>query len=158
MDVLSHSCIASNAAVHAYQLMIKTVQRSCAATDLETRPIQFAEGAGTDFAQDFERNVMERMEVATAQAIVSAISSATEAGEMCNLNLRICAATSKCAERNAICRGPGVDGIIPCCVSDQQCVRRTETESRCRTSNTTLPSFFLGGPTEFPVCAPEIDM
>ena len=138
--------------------MSRPVQRSCAASDLETRHIQFVEGVGIDFAQDFERNVMERMEVATAQAIVSAITSATEAGETCNLNLRPCVATSQCASRNAICHGPGVDGIIPCCLASQQCFRQTETVSRCRTRGSMLPPFYLGGVTEFPVCPPEIDM
>ena len=99
---------------------------------------------------------MERMEVAISQAIVSAIVEATNAGQSCNLNIQPCAATSECAERNAICRGTGVDGVIPCCLADQQCVRRTETESRCRTRGRTLPSFFLGGVDEFPVCPEEI--
>ena len=125
-----------------------------------TRHFRFAVGAGEliSFAQDFERNVMERMEVALAQAIVSATVEASSDQEICRLIAMPCVATSQCAARNAACRGAGVDGVIPCCESEQQCVRRTETESRCRTRGRSLPSFFLGGIDEFPVCAEEIDM
>ena len=99
---------------------------------------------------------MSRMEVALAQAIVSAITQARDDGQSCNINLRPCVATSVCAPRNGVCRGPGVDGVIPCCIPGQTCFRRTDTESGCRSSSGP-PSFFLGGIDAFPVCPAEID-
>lgn len=110
-----------------------------------------------DFAQDFERGVMARMQVATAQVIVSAIAEATSDGETCNLNLRPCVEISQCANRHAPCRGVDVDGVIPCCLASQQCFRLTETDSSCLARDNSLPvrGFFPGDIDEFPVCDPE---
>lgn len=95
---------------------------------------------------------MERMEVGTTQAILSAISDAVSDGASCNVGTRACVTTDECAQRNAVCRGTGVDGVIPCCLDDQVCVRRTESESRCRTRGAPLPSFYLGGEDSFDAC------
>ena len=98
------------------------------------------------------------MVVALSQVMVTAITEAREEGQSgCNINIRACTNTEMCAPRFGSCRGVGVDGVIPCCRADEQCYRRTETESACRLRSTGPPSFFDGGIDEFPICPAEID-
>ena len=118
----------------------------------------FADGGGVDFDDDFERNVMSRMVVALSQVVVSALTQAREEeGSGCTVNIRPCVATEECALIFSNCRGPDIDGVIPCCRSDQACYRRTPTVSACRPRGAGPPSFFLGDMDAFPVCPAEID-
>ena len=120
-----------------------------------------AVGAGTmeDFMQDFERNVMDDMAAATSLLITSAVTQANDNGESCNTNLIACTNAGECARRaNDICRARGDANAIPCCGADLVCIRRTETESRCRSIDQPVPSFWVGGEDVARVCLDEVSM
>lgn len=101
-------------------------------------------GVDTSFVTDFEFAIEERMVTATAAAITSAIARASEHSDGCSIELEVCGKTSPCARRRGVCRGPGVNGVLPCCDSGYHCVRLDDEESRCRRMDRPAPSFYEG--------------
>ena len=125
-----------------------------------TRTFRHAVGAGSmdDFMRAFEPDVMEALETASALLITSAVTQAHDAGESCNTSLIVCATTGMCARSNDVCRGRDLDRVVPCCQADDICIRRTETESRCRGRDQPVPSFWIGGEDVARVCLDEVSM
>ena len=109
-------------------------------------------------AEAVERDVMEAVEVATAQLITTAVTQAHDNGESCNIGLIACASTDMCARSNMPCRGGDVDRVVPCCQPDDVCIRRTETVSICRARDLPPPSFWVGGEDMARVCPEEVPM
>lgn len=103
-----------------------------------------AVGVDSSFVTDFQFALEERMLTATASAITSAISRASEHSDGCSIEIEVCGKTSECARNNRVCRGPGIAGTLPCCNSDYHCVRRNDDESRCRRISAPIPSFYEG--------------
>ena len=108
----------------------------------------------SSFVDDFGFEIAERMETATAEVITNAIARASQDGGTCTNEIIPCVRTGECARRNRACRGPGIDGVLPCCDSNYNCVRRDEEVSRCRRVGTSIPSFYEGTIEPPTVCIP----
>lgn len=82
---------------------------------------------------DFDIAVEERMVIATARAIATAVA---EGGDGCRASGDVCARTSpQCASTNAACGGAGFEHVLPCCEANQHCVVNTDAEFRCWTKS-----------------------
>jgi len=110
------------------------------------------------YVEAIARDLMEDMATATTLFIVNAVTQAVQDGESCNLNLVLCADAGECARTNRLCRGSGIDGVIPCCADADLCIRRTETESRCRRRSAPVPGSWLGGEDRATVCPEGVSM
>ena len=143
---VSLASYAATSATHGHQTLRHGVPSAVGAGSMES------------FMQAFERNVMDAMATATSRLIISAVTQAHDDGEICNTHIIACVNARECAQSNAICRGQGIDNAIPCCGDDSMCIRRTETESRCRSTDLPVPSFWLGGEDVARVCDGIVSM
>ena len=141
---LSHSRVSCRCCCNENHTLIPGVRSAAGAGDIEA------------FVQALSDSVMDDMATASSLLITSAVTQANDAGESCNTNIIACTNAERCARPNSICRAPGETNAIPCCGDDSVCIRRTETESRCRSVDLPVPSFWLGGEDVARICLDQV--
>lgn len=112
-----------------------------------------AGGNSTAFLNDFQRS-MEEASILAAARLAAFVDVITDEDGNCEVDIGIseaCAETTLCAVAETNCRGPGINGLIPCCEADYVCTRKDSIISRCLLKGASLHSIFEGTIEQVPV-------
>ena len=132
---------------HAVPSKTTTDSQQCCAVNASVTPRDPpAVGNGEEFVTDFQFAVEQRMLIATARAIATAVADADEIdGNLCRISANPCASTSElCVGNNRRCGGDGFADVLPCCDPDFRCFVRDEARFFCRRRTFRPPSFWDG--------------